>query len=151
MKARRPEGGSFLDQPRYGWPTRRVIWSCQADRGPLLTRYYLVDSERFAVYLHHLHVSDDDRHLHDHPWDFLSVLLSSGYYEHTESVQRLGSVKAWRRRFSVLYRPAEWRHRLDLVRPTWTLVFRFRRRREWGFVTPRGWQPWQEYGSQYCD
>ena len=112
MTERRPEGGSFHDRPVHGWPRRRVIWSCTASRGPLLTRYYLLDTGPIAIYLHHLRASDEDRALHDHPWSFITVLLSSGYFEWTPSVQYLGSVKTWRRRFSVLYRPATWAHRL---------------------------------------
>jgi hypothetical protein len=37
------------------------------------------------------------------------------------------------------------------VRPTWTLVVRFRVRRHWGFFTPRGWLPWRDYSREYCD
>jgi hypothetical protein len=66
-------------------------------------------------------------------------------------VQRLGTVRTWRRRFSVLYRPAEWQHRLELVRPCWTLVLRWRYRREWGFITPGGWLHWLVYGKEWCD
>lgn len=122
-----------------------MIWSCQADRGPLLTRYYLLRTPFFAVYLHRLHASDEDRALHDHPWSFLTWLVSSGYYEHTPEG------RFWRRRFSVLWRPAEWQHRLELVRPAWTIVLRFRERRKWGFITPSGWQYWKAYGREWCD
>lgn len=148
---RRADGHSFHDQPAQGFPRRRVIWSCTASRGPLLTRYYLLDTRWGAIYLHHLHASDEDRALHDHPWSFIAVLLSSGYYEHTPSMQRLGSVRTWRRRFSVLYRPALWQHRLELVRPTWTLVVRGPYRRVWGFITPGGWLDWRAYGKEWCD
>lgn len=132
-----------------GW--KRVIWSCAAQRGVLLIRYYLIDTRWFAVYLHHLHASDEDRALHDHPWSFVTILLTSGYYEHIEGPQRLTSRRFWRRRFSVLYRPAEWRYRLELVQPCGTLVFRWRRRREWGFWTKDGWMHYQTYGSKFCD
>jgi hypothetical protein len=52
---------------------------------------------------------------------------------------------------SVLYRPAEWQHWVEIIDPVWTLVFRFRRRREWGFVTERGWVDWMTYGKELCD
>jgi len=126
-----------------------VIWSCTASRGPLLTRYYLFESPVFAIYLHHLQASDEDRAFHDHPWSFVTILLSGGYWEwHPVAA---GERRTWRRRFSVLYRPAEWRHRLELERPTWTLVFRWRYRREWGFITRRGWLHWKAYGREFCD
>ena len=160
---RHPDGGSFKDQPVHGWPRRRVIWSCDASKGPLLTRYFLIQTRWFALYLHHLHVSDEDRALHDHPWSFLTFLLSSGYYEHVvEPCLTYDSyhgewrpdtlhVRRWRRRFSLLWRPAEWQHRLELVKPTWTLVLRLSRRRQWGFITKNGWQDWIAYGKEWCD
>jgi hypothetical protein len=145
------------------WFSKRVIPSCHAANGPLLTRYHLIATRLFGVYLHHLHVSDEDRALHDHPWSFVTVLLSSGYWEWTQEresaytgelrvVGRAVLRRSWRPRFSVLCRPAEWAHRLELVRPTWTLVFRWRVRRHWGFFTARdGWVPWRDYTREYCD
>lgn len=133
-------------QPKQGWwPQRRTIWSCQAARGPLLTRYYLIETRWFAIYLHHLHASDEDRALHDHPWAFWTFLFSRGYYEWTPTG------RYWRRRFSLLRRPALWAHRLELLRPTWTLILRGPYVREWGFHTATGWQPWAAYGEEYCD
>ena len=150
---------------RPRWFTKRVIPSCTASRGPLLTRYHLIATRAFGIYVHHLHVSDEDRALHDHPWSFVTVLLSSGYFEWTPTTapRRTSArtdlrlvgyqvfCRSWYPRFSVLYRPAEWAHRLELVRPTWTLVFRWRVRRAWGFFSPRGWLPWRAYGRAYCD
>jgi hypothetical protein len=151
--ARRENGASSYDDPPTGyWPKKRVIWACDWMRGKLLTRYFLLRTPVFAVYLHHLHVSDEDRALHDHPWSFVTFLLSSGYYEWTPVGQGVGAVvRTWRRRFSVLYRPATWQHRLELVKPTWTLVLRFRTVRDWGFITPDGWLDWRSYGKRWCD
>lgn len=137
-------GVTSKDKPIYGFPPRRIIQSCQGG-GPLLTRYFLFRSDPISIYLHHLHISDEDRCLHDHPWAFVTFLLSSGYFEHTPDG------RFWRRRFSALYRPAEWKHRLELVRPTWTLIVRFRRVRDWGFWLPSGWMNWRDYGRNYCD
>lgn len=142
-------GASFHDQPIHGFPRRRVIWSCEQSRGPLLTRYYLIDTRWCALYLHHLQASDEGRALHDHPWSFLTFLLSSGYWEWIPVTG--DERRVWRRRLSILWRPAEWQHRLELARPTWTLVLRFKRRREWGFVTRKGWMQWQAYGKEWCD
>lgn len=127
------------------WPHCRTVWSCQAERGPLFRRYYLLETRWFGVYLHHLLATDDERAMHDHPWSFVTFLLSSGYFEHTP----VGLF--WHQRFSILYRPAEWTHRLTLLKPTWTLIFKFRRRREWGFYTKQGWMQFEEYGKMWCD
>lgn len=127
------------------WPRKRVIGSCNSPK-PLLVRYFLLHTKPISVFLHHLMQSDEDRALHDHPWSFITILLSGGYWEHTQT-ERL-----WRRRFSILYRPAEWQHRLELPKPVWTLVIKFRSRREWGFIMPQtGWQKWNEYLTAWCN
>ena len=127
------------------WPQRRVIWQCKSAQGILLVRYYLLQTRWLTVMLHYLAASDDDRALHDHPWAFVTVLLTSGYHEHTPQG------RFWRRRFSVLHRPAEWQHRLELVEPCWTLVFRGAYVREWGFIVDRVWVQWKAYGRALCD
>src|SRR5271170_2923953 len=33
------------------------------------------------LYLHKFYTGDNDRHLHDHPWSFTSLLLWNGYHE----------------------------------------------------------------------
>jgi hypothetical protein len=142
---------------------RRVIQSCTVSKGPLLTRYHLLKTRWFGLYLHHLHISDDERALHDHPWSFTTVLLSGGYYEWTptnQETKQLGELRlvgarvfrrTWYPRFSILYRPAEWAHRLELTGPVWTLVLRFRVRRRWGFFLPDGWIHWWDYTQAFCD
>lgn len=125
-----------------GWPVRRkIIDPCLPGKTPLLVRYYLVRCRWFGIFLHHLTRSDNARDLHDHPWAFVSLLLTGGYYEHTPAG------RFWRRRWSLLYRPATWLHCLELERPIWTLVIRGREVRPWGFVTPRGWIGYQQYGD----
>lgn len=86
-----------------------------------------------SVRFHHILRSDADRHLHDHPFSFITFLLSNGYVEHLQDRPR------WRPRFSVLWRPAEMLHRLELIEPVWTFVITGPVRREWGFMTEDGW------------
>jgi hypothetical protein len=134
---------------------RRVITDpCYPEGGPLFTRYYLFQCPFFALYVHHFHRSDNDRHVHDHPWTFVTWLLSRGYWEHVPELPMFPGgtqVRFWRARFSVLYRPAEWKHWVEIERPVWTLVLRLRRRREWGFWTHLGWIDWKTYGREWCD
>ncbi len=115
--------------------------------------------------VHNILQSDDDRALHDHPFSFLTIILSGGYYEYLND----GSM-TWHGPGSVLWRPAATLHRIELedlaypmafalavnralgskaakdqvpyvavLRPAWTLVFRSRYFREWGFQTKTGW------------
>lgn len=124
---------------------RKVISdACAPELGPLMIRYFLLRTRWFSVYLHHFLRSDYDRCFHDHPWSFVTVLLSGGYYEHTPA----GTF--WRRRFSILRRPAVWQHWVEICRPVWTLIIVSRKCREWGFITERGWVDWQTFEREGC-
>ena len=113
-----------------------------------MERYLVLRCRWFNVYLHRFLRSDMDRHCHDHPWSFVSFILTQGYIEHTMS-----EVKR-QRPGSILLRPAEWLHWVELERPAWTCVVVFPKRREWGFATEKGWTRWQDYESEFpgaCD
>jgi hypothetical protein len=109
---------------------------------PLLIRYILFRCRWFGIYLHHLMRSDHDRALHDHPWNFISILLTGEYKEHT------AQGVTHHRRGSILIRPAMWLHRFELEHPMWTLVFVGSRLRRWGFMTPLGWCWWRTYNYE---
>lgn len=108
-----------------------------------MTRHYLVGSPHgMSARYHHILTSDEDPHLHDHPWDFISVILAGSYVELTpDSETEYGPG-------SVLPRQAEQAHRLTLTKPVWTFVITSPARRRWGFHTDDGWTPWQTYLGQ---
>ncbi len=121
--------------------------------GPLLIRWILVRVPLFGIYLHKLCRSDYDRALHDHPWPFVSIVLWGGYWEvHDQSTQDR-PVWLWRGAGSVAYRPADWRHRIVLNCPAWTLILVGRRCRPWGFWLPEGWCWWRHHnaGKNICE
>lgn len=124
---------------------RREIVNCQRDI--YMTRWYLFRREKIGVFLHRFSRSDEDRALHDHPWSFITVILWRGYFEHTPK----GSSRKWPG--MMCWRPAEWRHRVELVdgKPAWTLVVRFKARREWGFWMPSGWIQWNKWWQNNCE
>ena len=55
------------------------------DKKPYLERYhlFLIDRQSFPfnIFLHKFLKSDPDD-LHDHPWDFISIILWGGYWEY---------------------------------------------------------------------
>jgi len=57
------------------------------------------------------------------------------------------AVGRWYGPGSVLRRPAEWAHRIEIDprRPPVTLVLTGRRWRQWGFFARSGWIPWRRY------
>jgi hypothetical protein len=145
-----------LDLGRLRLGHRRQIYGHQ--NGVLLVdRYHLVQwgEDGPGVMLHHVVGPDEGRFRHDHPWDFVSVILRGGY------VERIGDpvIDQPGRWFRVLKAPfhgerwframrAEDAHRIDMVDfdgPTWSLVLHGRKRRTWGFLTSDGWIPHQWY------
>jgi hypothetical protein len=112
---------------------------------PLLHRYILFRIPSFGIYLHHLLRSDYERSLHCHPFTFVSLIIKGQYIEHHDQTRDGKEVAALRPRWSLLYRPAEWRHRLEMDSPVWTMVFVGRRRRPWGFYLPDGWCWWRKH------
>lgn len=113
-----------------------------------------------GIRVHNIMTSDEDRALHCHPFDFMTIILKGGYTEYTADGKS---------RFygpgSILFRKAETLHRLELPGtdiytrrhdgillhegryedPAWTFVIRGPIRRTWGFQTDQGWVPWYEF------
>lgn len=123
------------------WPSDTLHTS---DGNAYMERYYLGGQhvpvhDRTAVRLHHFLGSDPGRDLHDHPWDFTTVLLTGGYVEHTEHGRTIRNVG------DVVHHRAEDLHRVELLEPTWTLFLHGPARRRWGFLTPTGWVYWGDY------
>ena len=111
---------------------------------PYMERFYLLGQKMAggsSMRYHHI-VASDDEVMHDHPWDFVSIILSGSYLETTSAGEEQYGTG------TVLVRPAEQLHRLTLVDgPVWTMVVLGPPRRRWGYQTPTGWQHWSDYQS----
>lgn len=119
---------------------------------PYLFRWHILragEGEAAAqLYLHMMVRDDDDRALHDHPWDNISIPIYRGYYEHTPEHPK--GIK--RHLFQPIVREATQLHRIRLtrdslkrVRPAWSLFLTGPKVREWGFDCPNGWRHWKEF------
>lgn len=151
-----------------------TIVNCFGDK--YLTRWYLFRRKSMGLFLHLFHRSDEDRAFHDHPWNFISLILWRGYHEHTDirctlCVGGLGYnafspvacprcngteiERVKRRKYPgmILYRPAEWAHRVELLdgKPALTLILRFKNRREWGYHLATGWLSHDKWWSNNCE
>lgn len=106
--------------------------------------------------------SDNDRHLHDHPWWNISVLLRNGYDEvmpynggagEWTWLRSIGdwsevTYTRWRGAGDVVFRRATDRHRLNVAegQPAYSLFIVGPRKRLWGFYTgPGQFTPWETY------
>lgn len=61
---------------------KKEIVNC--DHDVYLHRWYLFSCRWFAIFIHKFVRSDEDRALHDHPWNFLVIPVWRGYVEHNE-------------------------------------------------------------------
>lgn len=104
-------------------------------------RYRLLRTRWGGLYLHEIIRSDADLCLHNHPWRFVTLILSGGYLE-----ELTGRVFKWREAGSFLYRPAKFAHRIEVSSPAWSLVWVGRKIQPWGFFQRSGWNPWN-YGD----
>jgi quercetin dioxygenase-like cupin family protein len=107
-----------------------------------LKRWWVIPrNEQQNVYLHLILRDDEDRALHDHPWENTSYVISGSYREITPEGTFL------RQPGDLIHRPATALHRLELIdgAPAVSLFFTGPKVREWGFECPQGWRHWRDF------
>lgn len=143
-----------------------------------IDRHITVPDWMPKLLLHHFMPQADERHSHDHPRGFWTLVLWGGYDDlvpcdwcnstgnmfwnsdhpdrrmdgYCQKCGSTGHVLGDRMRAGTLrYRPPEHIHRTR-VHPegAWTLVLMGPKRREWGFwLSPTRWMEWQEYFKEH--
>jgi hypothetical protein len=97
-------------------------------------RWRLLATPWFSVFVHGIYRKDEEAHMHNHPWNFFSLVLCGGFTE-----QRHDGVFIRRTWLKGRYNRAEDFHRifsLDNDKPCYTLVVVGQERNEpWGFDT----------------
>jgi hypothetical protein len=107
-----------------------------------LRRWWVIPRNKLQnVYLHEINKSDDDRALHDHPWENTSLIIRGSYIEHTPAgvFTRVAG--------DVVHRPATALHRLEVAdnARVISLFMTGPISREWGFECPQGWRHWRDF------
>lgn len=95
-----------------------------------------------SVRIHHICRADQDRHLHDHPWNARTIVLRGWYFEELPRRKwRLSSRGDTKRLLFGEY------HRIESVPVdgVWTLFITGRKRGTWGFLVNGRKVPWREY------
>lgn len=113
------------------------------------------------LYLHHFLRDDDARALHDHPSIGVSLILSTGYLEHTigaggihrRTLREPGQIRVLRaggpRELGHAHRIELLRGAIGTPRSCWTLFWFGPTVREWGFHCPhRGWVHWRDFTAE---
>lgn len=131
-----------------GPPANEARWALYAHHLGAYMHRWILRTPWGTLRLHRILRSDDDRHLHDHPFDFTSFLLTGGYAEVTLEADGSHKLREYSRG-DIVRKKAEDAHRLLLARPLWTFVISGPKRRSWGFHTEKGWIHHREYGHAF--
>ena len=140
------EVGRFESLPVYHFKWREELW-CETD---VYVRRWYVETPWFSLRLHHWLHSDDDRHFHDHPWWFMTFVLSGGYTDCSPAGEER------MREGKIAFRPALHRHTVK-VDPggCWTFLVTGPKIRRWGFWVGKKWKKSNKYflenGKHVCD
>lgn len=107
---------------------------------PYLVRWWFHRTKQSSIYLHLILKGDQDRELHDHPWDSTSYVIKGILREHTKDGVNLFVPG------DVVQRKAELAHRLEVLDgPVVTLFITGEHRREWGFWCGERFVHWEKY------
>ena len=120
-------------------------------------RRYVLNLGIFAIRLHIWYRSDDKRYMHDHPWGFLTFVLSGEYTDVSRSQD--GKIKRDRvSRFCFRRRTSAHRHYVEIPPAGCvSLLFTSAQNGKWGFYVPnrearmRPLRFFSRYGHPPCD
>lgn len=118
---------------------------------PYLVRYFVFRSKWLSVYIHRFLRSDTDG-LHNHPWNFATLLLEGGYKEHTF----FGVNERSARKNRFVTRKTSDFHRVEIDgfytfeerdKAPLTVLVHGPYKGDWGFLNPHTskWEPWWTY------
>jgi len=129
----------------------KLIKEIRSKQGELHFKRWRIWSTRwFNIYLHYINKADEDKHLHDHPWSFWSIILKGGYVELVgETGKHTPSKRVRRGLFHMAYRTKNVPHMIGIVEsPTYSLVITGPGGREWGYTTEDGWKDHKNYRDE---
>lgn len=134
-----------------GEDDHRRAYTIETDGDKYLTRVILLPRRLFGVnvYLHNFHREDADRSLHNHPWKWTRSIILAGSYDeerlaHPEREGCLDVVERTVRWFNTL-NEHDYHRVTRLHGDVWTLFITGPRVQDWGFLTPNGHVPWQDF------
>lgn len=137
---------------------RWALWSKMmipcTDGIPYLFRIRVIQTSWFGIYLHDIYEPDTDRHPHNHPWTFYSIILRGNYkeklYPYPLNRPPIYKEQTWKR-WSIHKMNMESAHRIVDASPGLkTLILTGpRSKKGWGFFTKNGWMHWKDYEKKY--
>jgi hypothetical protein len=108
----------------------KLIKEIRSKEGKLhFRRWQILKTPWFSIYIHGIYAPDQDKHLHNHPWDYKSLVLKGSYIEETNNgvnLLKFGSVTS---------RNGEDYHKIKtlLTNSVYTLFIVSPAKRTWGY------------------
>lgn len=115
-------------------------------------RWRIISTPWFSIYIHGIYKADEDEHLHDHPWNYSSLVLKGFFSEKSMSYDTIEDArgKKWRNKnveevvvgpWKLIKRKAETFHKIVALHSdaVYTLFCIGKRRREWGYDVNGQW------------
>lgn len=111
-------------------------------------RWRLISTKYFSVYIHEIFKADEDKHLHDHPWNYISITLTGKFGEFSrESIDPLSLKYNILSSSSIVTRKATTFHKIQILlsNKVTTLFITGKKHRDWGYVVNNKWIQHEEY------
>lgn len=120
----------------------KLIKEIRSKEGKLhFRRWQLLKTRWFSIYIHGIYATDQDKHLHNHPWDYKSIVLKGSYIEETNSgtnTLQFGTITS---------RNGKDYHKIKtlLTKSVYTLFIVSPVKRVWGYQVDGSWMNHEEY------
>ena len=111
-------------------------------------RWRLFSCPWYRIYLHKICLPDYDEHRHDHPWNFISLILKGGYLEKFATVSNYNLVfNELRKPGALVKRSRDDVHKVEklLSDSNWSLVFAWGKYENWGYRVDDQWIDHKSY------
>lgn len=104
-------------------------------------RWRIIETPWFAVYIHGIYKADEDKHLHSHPWNYASFILSGSFSEETlDGINTLLPGSFVRKKANKFHKIKELH-----TKKVFTLFFTGRKDHPWGYHTENGFVDHETY------
>jgi hypothetical protein len=120
----------------------KLIKEIRSKEGKLhFRRWQLLKTPWFSIYIHGIYAPDQDKHLHNHPWDYKSLVLKGSYIEETTVGTNILSPGTFTSRSGESY------HKIKklLTKSVYTLFIVTPVKRVWGYQVDGKWMHNEEY------
>ncbi len=98
-------------------------------------RWRLLTTPWFDVNIHGIYKADQDKHLHNHPWNIWTMVLCGGYYE-SYIKDNFGTICNPRILFNIRKSNSKQYHKIDQMigKKCITLAIMSKRKSDWGYL-----------------